>query len=94
MPKLFWGLLLGDDNPAGPCMRGDPAGRSLHETRHCDTGPGVINGPMIVLTTWPKRGGTLEDLKGGVSLMAHDLRVTGSRLGLRIDSEQDSGGNL
>ena len=77
----------GDDNPAGPCMRGDPAGRNLHETRHYDSGPDHINGPVIVRMIRPKKGRTPEDLKDGVNPVARDLRVTGGRLGLRVDSE-------
>ena len=68
-------------------MRGDPAGRSLHETRLCDSGPGHIDGPMIVRMIWPKKGRTPEDLKDGVNPAVRDLRVTGGRLGLRVDSE-------
>ena len=46
-----------------------------------------MNGPMVVLMVRPKKGRTLEDLKDGVNPVAHDVRIMGRRLGLRMDSE-------
>ena len=68
-------------------MRGDLAGRNLHETWHYDFGSGHINGPVIVRMIRPKKGRTPKDLKDGVNPAARDLRDTGGRLGLRVDSE-------